>query len=296
MLANFFRLNGEPKDCCTLEEFIILLSNSTGLRDIVFRPPSLSLEGPGVPSGLFDKQTFSNVSFSWTTISGVVFRDCAFTDCLFNGTRFVDCEFHGCTFEGCNPNKVTFDNTYINPSVFERMLDPVEHWNIGVHLFQQLYKNSMNMHQREFSNSAEFNLQKWNRYVLNNRYSKKVNPDGKNKDIRYFTEWLVNYSFYIFAGYGIRTKFLVVWAFVVVAGSVGANFCWWDSLGVVGKNGSAVERRFIDVLYYTLTIPAGIGDLIPASDWGKLVFTIEVLLGLIVVSLFATWLVKRAIR
>ena len=217
--------------------------------------------------------------------------NCAFVDCLFIGTRFISCEFHECTFKGCNPHKVVFEDTYIDPAVFEGMLDPVEHWNIGINLYQQLYNNSTQMHQREFAETAEFIRSKWRRYVLNHRYSgwKKTEP-------QYLFEWLANYLFYVLAGYGIRSKFLAAWASVVLAVSVGVNFLLWDFLSIAGRDGSVEERDFVKALYYTATAPVGVGDLTPASDIGRLIFLCEAFFGLIVVSLLVTWLVKRALR
>ena len=135
MLTDFFRLNapthGSIKVFHRQEELTDFLINAKGVVDALFQPGTLTLPDPETrrsqfPRTLFTAKAFTNVSFSWTTISGVTFRDCAFTDCLFMSTRFVDCEFHDCTFKGCNPHKVVFENTYIDPLVFEGMLDQVD--------------------------------------------------------------------------------------------------------------------------------------------------------------------------
>ena len=301
MLTNFFRLNtpanGSIKEFNCQQDFTDFLINAQGVIDAQFQPRTLTLvdsetEGDLFSRDLFSGKAFTNVSFLGTTISGITFNDCVFIDCLFIGTRFVDCEFHDCTFEGCNPHKVVFANTYISPLVFEGMLDQAKYANIGMHLFQQLYKNSMDMHQREFANAAEFNRQKWVRYFLNYDYRRRK----KKKDFEYIRRWVINYLFYILAGYGIRSKFWGVWAFIVVIGSVGVNFVCWDSLNVVGKNGAVGERSLIRVAYYTATIPGGFGDFTPASDMGRLIFLGEAFCALIIVSLFVTWLVKQALR
>ncbi len=293
MLANFFKLNSNStfKELDSPQELVERLVNSNDLRNVQFQPSTLSLEDLGRSRNLFTDKTFNNVSFAKTQITNITFRKCTFEDCLFIGTHFVNCEFHDCTFTGCNPHKVVFESTYIDPSVFEGMLHPVKYSNIGIHLFQQLYKNAMEMNHREFANSAEFNRYKWNRYVLNYKYR-----GLRKKDPRYIMGWLTNYFFYISAGYGIRSKFVAGWALVAGVVSVGVNFLCWDSLGVVGRDGPATEREFIEVLYYTVTIPAGVGDFTPASDAGRLIFMGEAFFGLVIISLFATWLVKRALR
>ena len=301
MLTNFFRLNaptdGPIKVFNCQQDFTDFLINAKGVVDAQFQPGTLTLVDPETQDNLFSRDLFSdkaftNVSFLGTTISGITFKDCVFIDCLFIGTRFVDCEFHDCTFKECNPHKVVFENTYIHPSVFEGMIDQVKHSNIGMHLFQQLYKNSMDMHQREFANAAEFNRQKWVRYVLKYNYCRRK----KKKDFEYIRTWLINVLFYVLAGYGIRSKFWIVWAFIVAIASVGVNFFCWDSLNVVGKDGPVGERSLISVVYYTATIPGGFGDFTPASDMGRLIFLGEAFFGLFIVSLFVTWLVKQALR
>ena len=290
MLTEFFKLNSPFTIIHTQENLVDRLLNSNDLRDVLFEPGTLGPPDTIRPNNPYSDKTFTNVSFSKTQITGITFRDCAFVDCLFIGTFFDKCEFHSCTFKGCNPHKLMFTNTYIDPSVFEGMLDPVKHWNIGMHLFQQLYNNSTEQRQREFTSTAEFNRNKWTRYVLNHRYS------GRKKNFSYLTTWLTNYLFYIVAGYGIRSKFLIAWACIVSAGSMGINFLFWDSLDVVDKSTTLVAKEFVDVLYYTATIPAGVGDFTPTSDIGRLLFLGETFLGLTVFFLFATWLVKRMLR
>ena len=273
MLTDFFKLNSPFNVFTTEVQLTTFLRNSIDLRDVLYQPSTLSPVRSDNPANPFFGKTFTNVSFSKTRITGVVFRDCNFVDCLFIATRFADCEFHGCTFTGCNPYKVIFENTYIDPSVFEGMLDPVKYWNIGIHLFQQLYDNSTKMHQREFANSAEFNRYKWTRYVLNFRY-----PGWKKRNLKYISGWLSNFLFYAVAGYGIRSKFLAAWAFISGAGSVTANYIWWDTLSIVGRDGPVKGRGIIEVFYYTITIPVGVGDFTPASDAGKLIFAGEAML------------------
>ena len=291
MLSNFFQLNRPYTEFETQERLTDFLLNTRDVRDVLYRPSTLEPFPDSVPRLRFKDTRFTNVSFKSTTISRATFRNCEFVDCLFIGTQFIDCEFYQCAFVDCNPHKITFKNTYIDPSVFEGLLDRVKYWNIGIHLFQQLYENSTAMHQPEFANTAEFNRQKWRRYVLDHYYPglKKINP----KCIR---EWLPNLLYYIFAGYGIRFRFLAAWAVLFGGGSLCLNFTLWDSLHVAGRNGFVEERGLVEVIYYTATMPGGVGDFTPSSDLGRLIFVGESLLGLLIVSLFVTWLVKRALR
>ena len=144
----------------------------------------------------------------------------------------------------CNPYKIEFKSTYINPSFFEGTLDKVKHSNIGVHLFQELYRNAVDMRHGKFARAAEFNLNKWQRYVFDREYPGLA----KFKTFRFF-EWLQNILFWILAGYGLRPKFLVAWAVAVGTASVTTNYIWWDSLQVLGLDGPEKTKTFIGVLY-----------------------------------------------
>ena len=204
MLRNFFRLNSPFQVFRSQLQLTSFLESNDCLDSVLYEPDSLSIPvDTRIRKSPFAKKTFKNVSFGKTTISDITFRKCKFEDCLFIGTRFINCEFHDCTFEGCNPHKVVFKETYIDPVVFERKLDKVKYSNIGMHLFQQLYENAMDMHQYEFARSAEFNRWKWRRYVLDHRYEKlqRLNP-------KWVIPWVQNILYYIFVGYGIRFKFL----------------------------------------------------------------------------------------
>ena len=291
MLKDFFKLNCPYIEFQSQEELTEPLLTSNDLRDVLYRPGRLDPPETTRPNNPFRNKTFTNVIFRDTTISGVEFRDCKFVDCLFIGTQFKNCQFHGCSFEGCNPHKAIFEDTYIDPAVFEGMLDPYEHWNIGIHLFQELYDNATKMHHREFSRTADFNRSKWNRYVLNHRY-----PGWEKTKPKYILEWSANFLYYIFAGYGIRSKFLFAWTSFLLVGAVLINFILWDSLGVVGRDGFATQREFTEVLYYTATIPTGLGDFTPTSDLGRIIFLFETLLSLGTISFFVNWLVKQASR
>ena len=286
MLADFFKLNAPFTVIEDHDKLTSVLRISSGLDSVLFRPDNLATEHLNNQRNLFTNKTFNNVSFAKTRICGITFRDC-----LFIGTQFINCEFHDCNFKGCNPFKIEFTNTYIDPAVFEGMLDSVDHWNIGISLFQQLYKNAMDMHQRDFARTAEFNENKWRRYLLTHR-----NPGWMKARPQFIVRWLINVLFYIFAGYGIRARFLLLWAIVLASGSVSTNFFLWDNLGVVGRDGVSPARNVIGVLYYTVTTFARFGDLTPGSDVGKLVFVVETFLGIVLLSLFVAWLIRQALR
>ena len=291
MLTNFFKLNGECDRFCKHDQLTSAFRNSNELRNVIFLPNTLTLDDLGVPRTYFTGKTFNNVSFSKTVISGITFRRCTFEDCLFMATQFIDCEFHECKFLGCNPQKIVFKETYINPSIFQGMLKKKEHSNIGVHLFQQLYKNAMDTAQPKYARTAEFNMRKWERYDLDYKY-----PGLGKLNWSCFPEWMANVLAYILVGYGIRARFWLSWMIFVGLVSVFANYIWWDPLEVSGPTGQRVDRTFVDVLFYTASTLGSFGNWGPGSTVGKLVLMIEAGLGLSILTLFLRWLVKLALR
>ena len=290
-MAIFFKLSGNTAKFFEQEEVFKILRNSPGLQDVEYRGDSL--ERPNVPiaQSPFKDKTFRNVSFKDTKIRGIVFENCKFVQCLFTATQFVDCAFYNCEFKICSPHKVRFINTYINPSVFEGMLDESDDSNIGINLFHQLYENSTQMQQFEFANTAEFNRQKWRRYHLNYKFRK-----GKLSRIEHGKQWLSNYLSYVFTGYGLKFKFVAIWASLFAVGSFLWNLVFWDCMNVVGRDGPSNGRDLVEVFYYTATIVTGVGDLTPTSDPGRVMFVIELIFGFLVISIFMRWLLRRAVR
>ena len=290
-MAIFFQLSGNPDKFFEQEDVFRILRNSPGLQDVEYRGDTL--EPPNVPiaKSPFKDKTFRNVSFKDTIIRGIIFEDCKFIRCLFTAAQFVDCAFYNCEFKNCSPHKVRFTNTYINPSVFEKMLDKTDDSNIGINLFHQLYQNSTEMQQFQFASTAEFNRQKWLRYHLNYKFR-----EGKVPRSEYRKEWLSNYLSYLFTGYGVRFKFVAIWTGIFVIGSFVLNLVLWDCMNIVGRNGPSDNIEVVQVLYYTATILPGIGDLTPTSNLGKILFVIEMIFGFLVFSIFMRWLVRRAVR
>lgn len=248
---------------------------------------------PGRPKNRLKSYIFENVSFSKTVIKGVFFNKCIFKDCLFIGTKFIECEFHRCQFENCNPYKVSFKDTYIDPKVFAKLLNPIEHSNIGVYFFQQLLSNSINMKQNEFANLAEYYYKLWKRYQLIYEWKK-----GDITFTEFIVGWLPNYIYYWIAGYGLRTSIFAVWTILMLTGIIYINHILWDKLFIFGRNGVVSNSSWIETIYFTIiTISTvGYGDLTPISKFGMLMISCEVIFGIIWISVFASTVIKRIVR
>ena len=201
MLTDFFKLNGECYRFYNHDQLTSAFRDSNKLLNVIFLPDTLTLDDLGVQRNYFTGKTFNNVSFPQTVISGITFRGCTFKDCLFMGTQFINCEFHECKFLGCNPYKIVFKETYIDPSIFQGMLNKKDHSNIGVHLFHQLYRNAMDTEQPKYARTAEFNMRKWERYDLDHKYR------GWRKLYKpWVPEWTVNVFAYPESTEGVENK------------------------------------------------------------------------------------------
>ena len=291
MLTDFFKLNGECDRFDTPNRLVSAFRNSNELLNAIYLPDALTVDDLGEQRTLFTGKTFKNVSFSKTRISGITFRRCTFEDCLFITTQFINCDFHECKFLYCNPHKILFKDTYIDPSIFEGMLNKKKHSNIGIHLFQQLYRNAMDTEQPKYARTAEFNMRKWERYDLDYKY-----PGWKKFGGSSCRDWTGNLLAYVLVGYGIRARFWFSWAMLVGLLSITFNFFCWDSLDIAGSDGQVIDRTFVGVLYYTASTFGSFGNLGPGSSFGRLVFMIEAGLGLVILGLFLRWLVRLALR
>ena len=289
MLTNFFKLNIPFTTYKTESELLRAFENSDHLRDVLYEPDTLA---PARPRNRFQNKSFHNVSFAKTKISGVEFTNCTFKDCLFIGARFEECEFHGCSFEGCNPYKVTFEKTYIDPKCLEKMLKPREHSNIGVNLFQQLMRNSVDMHQPDFAITSEFNFRKWQRHQLLHKIRTKQVSRWS-----YPVKWLPDFLFYLFAGYGLRAKFFLAWTIALLILLVGFNSVFWNRFVMMGSDGPVKDSSLVEVLYFSIvTITTlGFGDLMPRSNFGMLAVSAQALLGITWMAILATIIVKKII-
>lgn len=290
MLKDFFKLNGTTGTFKTQDELLTHLKRSNNLKNTIYKPAVLDhIE----PANKLRNNSFTNVSFSKTTFRSLIFRNCQFEDCLFIGVIFEDCEFHDCSFIGCNPYKAKFVRTYIDPAVFKSMLDPSSHSNIGVTLFQNLAVNSHERRQMEFANTAEYYFRVWKRYQLAYEY--------KEKQISwktYLRKLIPDYSYFLFAGYGLRSLHFIIWTCLLFMLMTIINHKLWKSFAMKGQYGDYNEPEIVVSFYYTVVTltTLGFGDITPTSSFGMLSAGIESLIGIIWLAVLASIIIKRIVR
>lgn len=293
MLNNFFKLNNQD-DCAEIKtelEFLELAKLSKNIENAIYRPDELK---PPRPSNIFKKYKFKNVSFTKTTVTGVEFRQCEFEDCLFIGTDFIECEFHHCTFKDCNPYKAKFSKTYIDPQVFVGMLDSEKHSNIGILLFQQLLFNSSENRQPDFAATAEYNFRQWKRFYLQYEYN-----NNEIKWCNYLRRWLFNLANQYILGYGVRIRHFLISSLIIFAAISAFNYLFWNHFTVSSSSPLNTEGNgLIKSIYFTIITIAtlGYGDITPATNFGMILSSAEVLFGFVWLGFLLSILVKRIIR
>ncbi len=249
---------------------------------------------PERPQNKLRNKRFINVWFKSVTIRGVTFQDCVFEDCRLIGTIFLECEFHDCTFRRCNTHKIQFQRTYIDPTSFIEMPDRKKYSNIGVHLFQQLYRNSAEMLQSDFSNSAEYEFKKWQRYELSSKW--RNNEPHKGRIAR---RWASNLFFSLVSGYGLKPLRVVGWLLLTLVCVVVFNYSCWTSFKFHSGSNLNVDNPSLPLAVYysivTLTT-LGYGDITPQSDFGLIATSTEVIFGLVGLAMLASALIKKVLR
>ena len=290
MLENFFKLNGRPGRIETQEEFLSHLERSDHLKSVIYAPGKLSIDRP---KNKLRNKAFENVSFSKTTIRNINFINCSFEDCLFIGTEFVSCEFHGCSFKCCNPYQSVFRQTYLNPTHFAKILNPKEHSNIGIILFQRLMANFIELKQHQLSKLSEYYFRKWKRYQLCYDFRNK-----KITNAQFIKKWVPDKLYDLFAGYGLRTALFIGWTLIIFVLIIIVNHILWDSFGMKSDLAGIGKPNLITTFYYTvITLSTlGYGDITPSTSLGMAFAGVESILGIIWLAILASIIIKKIVR
>jgi ion channel/pentapeptide repeat protein len=290
MLDDFFQLNV----CDTVKNF------DSPIEFVTYFKNSKSLRHADIPTGAPIQETgfkdieFENVRLSRATFERVTFTRCVFRDCLFVGAKFVSCEFHNCRFENCNTYKFSLKDVYIDPRSFK--LDRSYRTtasNIGVYLFQELYRNASETYQTYFASFADVERRRWRRYQL--RYEVK-----HSRGSRWATSWRIT-SDVIFDvtakyGYGPMRFFLLSLLVFMLIAVVGERL--WGNMGMMRSGVEVTNVTFADALYYCMLLMTTLGfsDLVPTSETGKAFTVVCALFGISWTGLFTAVLVRRLIR
>lgn len=287
MLSDFFHLGAPFKEFDEIK-LASHFKTSRDLRSVLYRPD----EWIAKPKQL-KCITFTNVSLSKTKFGEVTFTECRFEDCLFIGATFKNTQFHRCKFINCNFNKATFNNCYIDPATifFDKKYRRLAS-NIGVHIYQELLKNSSKTSQSDFERTAGFEFRRWQRWQL--RFDQK---HGKIDRLNHVRKWTLSLLYELLAGFGYRpSRFVIATLFVFTA----ISFVNMHVLpGALRHDGLIVENMtWSDSIFYTYSMMTllGFSTIVPTASFAKILTVSESLIGIGWLGIFTSVLVKRFLR
>lgn len=284
---NFFKLVEPYEEINSSEEmFNLLEGGSESIKDVLYRPDTLAGDPSSFRRQIRDKE-FVNVSFTRTVIQAVNFYNCTFRKCLFVGCTIKECEFHDCKFIDTNTHKVELKAVYINPNSFDSCLLPTVDQNIGTHLYQRLMNNSNDENQPLFGRIAAFKFNMWMRYQLSYEARKAWNSNKVDS----VGLWLASLGRGIWGlwGAGVRLRRFMLCFVTVILLLSSVNFTLRVSMGL-----PALEE-FLDAVYFTvITLTTiGYGDITPTEPIGKIIMTLQGIVGFFLFALAASTIFRR---
>ncbi|CAN7423635.1 ion channel [Mesorhizobium caraganae] len=290
MVDPFFQLKGQTTAFGDNGSFFAMLNDRTiGIIENSQYSPDI-LSSPISPRvwRIRDKK-FSNFSFSKTEISDIEFQNCQFEQCLFMGTIFSNCRFTDCFFTNCNVHRLELRNVYVTPKAFADCILSKQYANIGVHLFQELLRNSRQQAQPDHADAAQYMFRRWQRFLNQDELRQLPRRQRARKAIAIAASW----SFEFFLGSGVRLSNL---AGTTVGLIVGLSMLHWrfsDRLGL--SAGTANIQSFVDSFYFTaVTLTTlGYGDITPSTELGRVVVGFEALLGFVLFATFASTVFRK---
>jgi hypothetical protein len=287
---NFFKLEGTPSDIIEADFHNLRNKRDTILRDCIYRPDRL--QSNHYPRKLRIRDVaFENVSLSKTTIEGIDFSDCTFSRCLFLGTMFRHCRFLNCKFVDSNMYRVEFQNVFIGPSSFKNCLDKKRHQNIGLHLYQELLRNSREQSQPDFADEAHFEFRRWQRYRLkweiNN--SENITFSATPKFAKIFFSW----AFEITAGSGVRLTNLLITSIFGLAILSLLNWTYREEFGLF-YSGRPIQSIAEAIYFSAITITTlGFGDIVPTTTPGRIAVTLQAVSGFTLLATLTSMIYRR---
>lgn len=258
------------------------------IKDALFRPESLVSPISPQKWRIVNK-IFQNFSFAKTHIKDMEFKDCVFEGCLFIASIFYNCRFTGCTFISCNMHRFELRNVFVEPKSFEKCIPSQKYANVGVHLFQELLRNSRMQAQPDYADDAQYMFRRWQRYLNKDGFSKSTYCRMPGKALAIF--W--GYSFELLLGSGVRLRNLAgTTAFLIFL----LTFIHWVFRSELGLSGTSSSiDNWLDAFYFTaVTLTTlGYGDITPTTEIGRILVGLEALLGFVLFATLASTVFRR---
>jgi len=287
----FWNLKG-ASNIDSQDAFDLHLTRSDSLKNVLYTPDLLT--GVNHPRYRITAKTFQKVSFSKTIIESVIFRNCTFEDCQFIGSVLKNCEFHECKFINTNMHKIQIQGTFLDPRSLRKSFDKRKHANIGVHVFQQLLKNSDDLDQPIFENDAKFYFFKWLKYQKFYEIIREKNSTGKYPKIKVIS-YIMDNAWEFIAGYGLRLRHIFASSFLAIILLSITNFFLKDIFGLTFDGGGT---GFLDSIYFTTVslTTLGYGDITPSTSVGRVFASAQSIFGFFMFATLASTLIGRISR
>ncbi len=289
---DFFRMAEPYEELSSANEFWQKVDGKDEgvVENLLYRPDLLeSLEPP--KKWIVRNKTFRNFSFAKTHLSQLEFTDCQFENCLFIGSIITACRFNSCEFVNCNFYRSQIQNCHVDPRAFARCLDLKKYANIGVGLYQELLHNSRQQVQPEFTREAQYQFSRWKRHLGWDEI--KISNDGPIrkalKSVLLFSSWLFEKT----TGSGVRLKNLAVTSAVVLAGFTWLNYSFRSTFGLMLKD-ECLETLSEAFYFSTIVITSlGFGDITPTTDLGRVVVSIQAMVGFLTFAILVSMAFRR---
>jgi hypothetical protein len=118
------------------------------------------------------------------------------------GSTFANCRFTDCTFIDCNVHRFELRNVFVHPKTFARCIPSKKYANIGVHLYQELLRNSRLQAQPDHADEAQYMFRRWQRFLNQDEFAKVPWLRKPRKAAAILGSW----AFEFFLGSGVRLR------------------------------------------------------------------------------------------
>jgi len=293
MSANIFKIEGQPRQVNSREEFMSLGEKievkgkvKNKFSDILFYPECFN-ENPDKTITLKDG-IITKVSFKDTEFKNVRFLDFEFNQCIFLSSKFINCEFINCSFVETNTNKSKFSGTLIDPKDFSKNFDLKNDTNIAADLYHSLYKNLSNERQPDRAIDSLYMMYRAENAHLSSQLK-------RNKITKMF--FIKKKAWHLFncltSGYGLKLYRVLITLSTFVGLSSFINYIYRDDFFAPGDVSTP-----IDAFYFTLVTltTLGYGDISPCTQLGRLIVSFETAIGIVVISLFLSSIGSKTVR
>ncbi|MEN5395625.1 ion channel [Stenotrophomonas sp. TWI377] len=266
------------------EEALLSHIKDHGWKEFLYYPQEFDPSTPALRR--IKEATIQRSSLSKTIVKGVSFTNCDFIDCLFIGTEFINCEFTDCSFTACNMYKAKASECLIDPEQFKNNFDLRSDSNIAIGWFHALYRNSLATSQPSYARNSLYRM----RVAERNQIAREIRKNFSLWKTVLYSQSMLHDAI---SGYGQKTWRILAAFSLLTSAAVLINFIFRNEIFGQGQ-----VSTFLQALYFTcVTVSTvGFGDVTPKTEIGRLVVSLEALLGPLFFTMALTEVAGRIMR